>query len=434
MAINKGLTSLVNADPNFSNQGLENAINEIKNVDKDDGYLWIKSTFDMDTAIHDNTVLTTSQKNDALETLYNAQPHLQIGRYLKDAIRHTSTILDGTIIPGDPEIESGDDGRGSFLEILQSVQTMQSLIPQLYGVPASEKSRDVNDHLGILNNKFLETEDSSKPVFTRLKQTLELIDTNSRRISALATATAAVRYSNTQLIDFLATVVADSTDFQTTLDNRVNTAAGNMANLHNRIAALPGDRTIPSGSNIATILVAIREEINTQVNLENSNLSGIRTYVGTLTDNNAYTALAEDSELRKLMARVSRNADWQTYFNDYETNSENSNPIYDIDTDSDKVSVIDRVLEEQGLPDVLDHVDLESVANKAKEDDRIDTRNFDHYTIETIITKCCQQLGITTANRSIYNQSESLLDNLNKRDRQKIADALDLNESSNTLS
>jgi len=426
MAINKGLTSLVNADPNFSNQGLENAINEIKNVDKDDGYLWIKSTFDMDTAIHDNTVLTTSQKNDALETLYNAQPHLQIGRYLKDAIRHTSTILDGTIIPGDPEIESGDDGRGSFLEILQSVQTMQSLIPQLYGVPASEKSRDVNDHLGILNNKFLETEDSSKPVFTRLKQTLELIDTNSRRISALATATAAVRYSNTQLIDFLATVVADSTDFQTTLDNRVNTAAGNMANLQTRIAALPGDPTVD--------LIAIREEINTQVNLEISNVSGIRTEIERLTNNMSYTSLAEDLQLNKLIARVSQNADWQTYFNEYKTNSANLNPMYNTSTDFDKESVIADILQNKGLPDVTDYVDLVSVANKAIKNSRIDTKGFDFKTTEEIITECCTQLGISTQNNSIYNQSELLLNNLNDHDRQQIADALDLNESSNTLS
>ena len=60
MAVNKGFKSLVESSPEFSNQNLENAINEIKNVDKDDGYLWIKSAFDMDTAIHDNTVLTLS--------------------------------------------------------------------------------------------------------------------------------------------------------------------------------------------------------------------------------------------------------------------------------------------------------------------------------------------------------------------------------------
>ena len=82
----------------------------------------------------------------------------------------------------------------------------------------------------------------------------------------------------------------------------------------------------------------------------------------------------------------------------------------------------------------FDYVDISSVANKAKKDDRIDTKDFDSYTTEQIITKCCQQLGITTANKSIYNQSELLLNNLNNRDRQLIAEALDLNESSNTLS
>ena len=92
MAINKGLTSLVNADPNFSNQALENAINDIKNVDKDDGYSWIKSSIDVDTAIEDNTVLTASQKNDLKDTINN-QSYLNIGRYLGDLIRHTNTIL-----------------------------------------------------------------------------------------------------------------------------------------------------------------------------------------------------------------------------------------------------------------------------------------------------------------------------------------------------
>ena len=79
-------------------------------------------------------------------------------------------------------------------------------------------------------------------------------------------------------------------------------------------------------------------------------------------------------------------------------------------------------------------MDLESVANKAKKDDRIDTKNFDYYTTEQIITKCCEQLGITTSNNTVYNQSKLLLNNLNQRDRDIIAESLDLNESSNTLS
>jgi len=423
MTVNKGLTSLVNASPNFSNQGLENSINDIKSVDKDDGYSWIKSSIDADTAIEDNTVLTASQKNDLKDTINN-QSYLNVGRYLGDLIRHTNTILDGTIVAlEDPDQNVPAD----FLEILQTVQSIQDTIPDLYGVPASEKSRDVNDHLGTLNNKFLETEDSSKPVFTSLKDTLSYLEAGARTNSSLATASAAVRYSNTQLITFLASVVADSTDFQQTLNTYGSQLAGNNTNLNNQLASEPYLTK-------KTQLIADRDEINTQVALENSNLSGIRTYVETLTNNNAYTTLAEDPQLRKLMSRVAQNSNWQTYFNEYETNLANLNPMYNIDTDSDKASTIDRVLRNKGLPDVSDYLDIDSVANKAKKDDRIDTKNFDYYTTEQIITKCCQQLEISIANRSVYNQSELLLNNLNKNDRQKIADALDLNESSNTLS
>ena len=164
MAINKGLKSLVESSPNFSNQGLENAINELK-------IGWVAKTFTLDTSIKNNNVLTTTQKNDARLTIHN-QPHLNIGRYLNDLIDHTNTILDGTIIP----IPSGEQQTATFLEILQIVQSIQTLIPQLYGVPASEKSRDVNDHLGSLNNKFLETEDSSAPVFTSLKESITFIN------------------------------------------------------------------------------------------------------------------------------------------------------------------------------------------------------------------------------------------------------------------
>jgi len=91
MTINKGLTSLVNASPNFSNQGLENAINELKMG-------WVTKSFTLDTDITDNTVLTTSQKNDVKDTINNIA-HLNIGRYLGDLIRHITTIPKATIIP-----------------------------------------------------------------------------------------------------------------------------------------------------------------------------------------------------------------------------------------------------------------------------------------------------------------------------------------------
>ena len=427
MTVNKGLLSLVENEPNLTNQSLENAVNEIKAIDKDDGYQFIKSQFDVDEAIHDNTVLSQTQKNDALETLYNAQPHLQIGRYLKDVVRHTASIIDGSIIPGDPNISSEDQGQGSFLEIIQNVQGIQDTIPELYGVTASEKSRGVNDHLGTLNNIFTTTEDSTAPLFTRLKRIMELIDTTGRVNTTLAIGTAAVRYSNTQLVTFLTTIRDDSTDFQTTLDNRVNQAAGNMASLNTRINdALQGD---PIGE-----LQAIREAINVQVNLENSNITGIRTYIEFLSNKQAFTSLAEDETLREVMANVAQDTNWQNYFINYENEKSNLNPIYTTDTDSDKSALIEQVMATSGLPDVTDSTDLDAVADKAKRDTRINTADYDRYTVETQIIKSCEQLGITTANRMISSLSNTLLNNMNKHDRDEIARQLDLNESANTLS
>jgi len=427
MTVNKGLKSIAESSPNFSNQALENAINDIKAIDKDDGYLFIKSQFDVDTAIRDNTVLTTSQKNDALETLYHAEPHLQIGRYLTDIIRHTNTIIDGSIIPLD---DATNPTPSTFLEILQNVQTIQGLVPEVLGVTPDNKKRSVNDHLGTLNNVFLETTDSSAPVFTRLTRMMTLIRdtaTAGGGSSALAIGTAAVRFSNTQLVTFLSTLSDDSTDFQTSLDNAVSQAAGNYSSLNTRISdALAGDPI--------SELQAIREEINVQVALETSNLTGILSYVETLSDNLAYASLAEESDMRQLMARVAQDSNWQTYFNDYETNKGNLNPIYTTDTDSDKSAVIDQVLASSGLPDVTDSTDLEAVAEKAKRDSRIDTANFDRFTAEQVIEKSCVQLGIATANRTISALSGSLLNNLNQHDRDTIASQLDLNESADTIS
>lgn len=423
MPIKKGLASLVNSTPEFSNQGLENAINEIKAIDKDDGHQFILSQFLLDEAIHDNTVLTTTQKNDALETLANAQPHLQIGRYLKDVVRHTSTILDGTVVfLANPDTED----TASFLEILSTVQAIQNLIPDLYGVPASEKSRDVNDHLGTLNNKFLETEDSSAPVFTRLKEIMQLIDTNSRSTSALNLAITNAATANLNLRTFLAGIVADSTDFQTTLDNRVNSVVTMFSTLQTRLSEIPGDPT--------TDLVAIREEINTQVALEKSNLAGIRTYSQTLNDVFTYTSLADNEDTRLLMTRIAQNPNWIAYFRDYKENSAALNPVYELLPGETRSGAIDRLLADAGLPDVLDSVDLEAVAEKAKRDPRIDTKNFDRLTVEQQITNACKQLGISVKLRTILNQSDSLLSNLNKHDRDTVEKALDLNSETDTYS
>jgi hypothetical protein len=423
MAVKKGLKSLIESEPNFSNQGLENAINDIKTkVDRD----WVTRTFDLDQAIEDNNVLSLTQKNDLKETL-NLQPYLNIGRYLNDVIRHTNTILDGTIVNrANPDTED----TASFLEILQTVQSLQTSIPSLHGVPASEKSRGVNDHLGTLNNMFLETEDSSKPVFESLIEQLQTL--NRFNLNAVKD-NGDLETTLDNLIAFINSVVADSTDFQQTLDNYANLVKLQFQGLNISLTTT-GFSADERFQQCAAQLLADYNTVEDQRLLEISNLSGIRTYSESLTNNMGYTSLAEDPDLRKFMSRVSGNTNWQTYFNDYEANLASLDPIYETNADSDKETVINQILVSKGLPDVLDYVDILGVANKAKKDDRIDTKAFESYTDEQIITKCCEQLGLNTANNSIYNQSQSLLTNLNDRDRQVIADALDANQASNTLS
>ena len=413
MTVNKGLTSLANSTPNFSNQALENAINGLK-------IGWVAKSIELDTAITNNSVLTTTQKNDVKDTINNIA-YLNAGRYLNDMVRHTNKILDGSIIPGDPGISSGEDGQGTFREILQLVQGLQSTITEQFGVTPAEKNRDVNDHLGILNNKFTATEDSSRAVFTSMKEAITFINTG-----ALAQDTA-YQTALTNLKNFISSVVGDSTDFQQTL----NTFASAVAS-----AATAFDTPLQSGEYASrrTQLINDRNSIVTQQTLENSNITSLRTFTESLSDNSAYIGLADDPELRKLMAKVAQNSNWVTYFNDYEKNQSYSNPIYNTNTDSDKTSTIELVLESKGLPDVTDHLDFEAVANKTKRDTRIDNKNYDYYSIEEIITKSCEQLGIITANRLIEDQSKSLLTNMNKNDRDIVADELDQNEDANTLS
>ena len=410
MTVNKGLSSLANKSPNFSNQGLENAVNELK-------IGWVIKSFSLDQAINDNTVLTDSQKND-LKDLINNVPHLNVGRVLNDLIRHTNTIIDGTIVfLANPDTEDTAD----FLEILQTVQSIQTLIPSLYGVSAAEKSRSVNDHLGSLNNIFLETEDSSEPVFTTFKSAITFISNAS-----LGTETALENaYDN--LTAFLASVVADSTDFQQTLNTFGTAVATAHTNFNNALASEPYLTK-------RTQLIDSREAVNVQVNLETSNLSGIRTFVESVTDYQSYIALAEDPDLRRLMTRISQTPEFVTYFENYVENFNAMNPVYNVSQDSDKATVIDQVLASSGLPDVLDFYDLQAVADKSQRDDRVDTKGYANLTVEQQITKSCEQVGLVVSGRSIYDQSERLLSNMNQHDRDKVAQSLDLNEDNNTLS
>ena len=406
MTVNKGLLSLVENQPNFSNQALENSVETLK-------LGWVIKSSALDSLIVSNGVLTTSQKNDLKDDINNVS-HLNMGRILGDLVRHSASIIDATIVP----IPAGEPQTTFFLEILQQVQVIQALLPELYGVSAEDKSRAVNDHLGTINNIFVDTEDSSAPVFTTLLESIKFIVT-----ADLATETA-LETAYTNLINFINDMVADSTDFQTTLDSLAAAVATAHTNLNTALAAEP----LLTHKNR---LITIMDEINAQITLENSNLAGISTFIKTLSDNSSFASLAEDKTLRGLMSKVAQDKNWQTYFEDYEKNQNNLNPIY---TGTDKDAIVDRVLADSGLPDVTDATDLIAVAAKARRDDRIDTAGYDRLTVEKQISDASKQLLITTANRTIFGLSNTLLNNMNQHDRNKIAKQLDLNQSANTLS
>jgi hypothetical protein len=338
---------------------------------------------------------------------------------LGDLIRHTASIIDGSILPVDTDVPNPT--AGTFTEILGSVQSVQGLIPLFYGVPASDVNKGVNDHMGTLNNVLLSTEDSTQPAFTILKEAITFISNAN-----LATETA-LETAYDDLNVFIQSTRDDSTDFQQTLDTFAAAVATAHTNFNNALASEPYLTK-------RNQLLDGRDKINTQVSLENSNLTGIRSYIQSLTDVQSYTGVAGNQEMSSLLAKVARTPEWQDYYENYESNFNDLNPIYTTSTDSDKSALIDQVYTDSGYPDVRDPLDLIAVANKAKRDDRIDTTGFDPLTAAQVITKSCEQLGITTANRTIYTQSETLLNNMNQEDRDRIARALDLNESANTLS
>ena len=149
------------------------------------------------------------------------------------------------------------------------MQTIQGLVPEVLGVTPAEKKRSVNDHLGTLNNTFLETTDSSAPVFTSLKDGITFINN-----AGLATETA-LETAIDDLRTFIDSVTDDSTDFQQTLDTFATAVATAQTNFNNALASEPY-------LTYRTKLVDAREAINVQVALENSNLPDRLSYDETL--------------------------------------------------------------------------------------------------------------------------------------------------------
>jgi len=414
MTVAKGKKALYENDPNFSDQALENAINNLK-------IGWVAKSIQLDTAITDSTVLTSSQKNDLKDEIDNV-PHLNMGRYLGDLLRHTKSIIDGTIIPVNDVAENPTPTK--FFEIVGEIQSLQELIPSLTGESAESKNRGVNDHVGTLNNKFLETEDSSLPTFTSLEQTINFIDR-----AGLATDTL-YQTAIDDLKTFVVELTGDSTDFQTSLDNRSNALQTAATNFDTALQTHPYDLK-------RNQLITDRNAINTQVSLESANIKSIRDFTETLAEKDAFTLLARDPAIRKLLTNVAQNTNWKSYYENYETNFQNLNPIYDdISRDADRNVVVEEVLRSRGLPDVIDSLDVPAVANKALLGPYgLDSKGFgeEGVTGEVAITEFLTQLRLSTIG-SVYQKSERLLKKLNDLDKELVEQELDANQDSDTIS
>jgi hypothetical protein len=146
--------------------------------------------------------------------------------------------------------------------------------------------------------------------------------------------------------------------------------------------------------------------------------------------------LAEDTDVRNLIIQSSQNNNFKTYFENYSNRQSQLNPLFTgLADDSAESTAVDEILKLKGLPDVVDFLDLDAVASKAKRDDRLKTTiSFKGKNTEEIITLACESLKISTANKDVYAKSKSLLDNLNNRDRDLIKIEINANQQIDTLS
>jgi hypothetical protein len=407
MAINQGLKSLAESQPNFSNQAVENAVNSLK-------IGWVTKSYELDTTISNNTVLTTSQKTDLKSTINNIA-YLNAGRYLGDLVRHTASIIDGSIVSVEADVDNPTPA--TFLEIVQQVLTIKNIIPELYGVSASVKGKSINDHLGTLNGKFIDKE------FKTLLHSITFI--NNASLSQDTDYQTAID----NLKNFVANTRDDSTDFQQTLDTFASAVASAAVSFDNVLKTAPYDVK-------RTQMIADRDVITTQINLENSNLVNIRSYVDSLTDISAWLSLAGDEDIRPFLINVTQNSNWKNYFENYTLYASRDNPIYNnTQSDSSNVEIINSVLRMKGLPDVTDYVDLDSVARKALRDVRLQSKlGNSGKTTEQIIKEACELLSISIDYKDVYAQSKSLLSNMNENDREIVKQELDLHNEVNTLS
>ena len=415
MAINKGLKTLANNTPDFSNASTQALITAV--VSEDSTLNFASRVYYLIRKAEASADITNAQRTDLNNSL-DVQSHLNVGRYLYDLEQQTTNILNGSLGETDPDADAGEDVP-TFLEHLSTVQTFTSTIPSLYGVTADSLNKGLAGHFGTL----------SGAVDTYLTSLKEVVD----RITSFALAEDTAYQVAVQAVsDFIDTMdgssVADISTYNALL-SAMETAADNF-NTALTAGYLAADRTS---------LINIRTAINTQITLEQTNLGTIRTYAETLSNALNYVGFADDADFRNLLIRSSQNANWKGYFQNYATNISYDNPLYKAFDDSATQALIDGVLTTRGLPDVTDYVDLEAVASKAIRDNRLSSQlAYAGFITETvakdIIKKACQLLGLTVDNRDSYAQSKSLLENMTQYDRDTVQNELNSYNDVNTLS
>ena len=412
MAVNKGLKTLSESSPNFSNAA---TLAKIQSLVEDSTTNFASKTFYLTAQIAQNDVLTVTNKNSIIASL-ETQSYINIGMSLENLNQHTQILLSGEY--GEAE-DSDVEDPPTFIDHLNMVVDFESTIPSVFGVTADSLNKGINGHFGTLAG-------STDALLDRMKEDVDFITTQS-----LAQDTA---YQNAvqALSDYIETLY-DSTAFN------AGTFSGLLTDIET--AAANFDTVLSTGiyAERKARLSADKLALVAQINLEQNNIRTIVTYSNTLVDTTNYSSLAGNANANALLVRASQNASWRGYFENYATNLSYDNPLYDAFDDSATQALIDGVLTTRGLPDVTDYVDLEAVAAKATRDDRMASQlAYAGFITETvakdIIKKACQLLNLTVANRDVYAQSKSLLENMNQYDRDTVQNELNRYNDVNTLS
>jgi len=403
MTVQQGLKSLAESNPNFSNQGVQNAI-----ADTNIGF--VIKTKELAYMIDINSTLTESQKSDLYDVL-ETQSYLNIGRYLQDLDNHTFNILNGSL----GEVSETDTTTPTFLEHLGAVDAIQGSYFTLYGVDASNSNKGVDDFFGTLrgttNNNLKNIKNAVQSITAAsLSQDIDYQDATQ------------------DILDFINTL-GDSSTFDESTFNSLLSLFESASNNFNTILST----TYP---NQKTILIENRSIVQEQITKEKNNLGSIRTYSESLTNLITYQGLSRNDTIRDLLSKTAQTPAWNDYFENYQTRFNQQNPIYNNSmSDSATDEIINTALRLKGLPDVKDYVDLVSVAKKALRDIRLKTKiNDSGKNVVQIIKESCEKLGINIAGKDVYAQSESLLNNMNNNDKEIIRQELSLHQQVNTLS